>query len=424
MSAERQYKNNIKYWIKHQGYKMYEVAEAVAIPSRTLSDYCSGQTPIPRKRLEDIASFLECPVENLEGQHAAHQAHTYQGTSPPVLGSEAMDRKRRELLHLLSLAGSTLILPLHDFDWERIETAYIKPSLLGAEVVENLEAINSHYWHVYLTTPPRSVVLDGVLGQLKTLTQFLRDSHVSSLHQQLCMLASDLGQLAGEIFFDLNQYSTAQSCYTFAASAAKEAKDYDLWACALVRNAFLPLFDRQYHDALPLLQEAQRIARYGDATLVTRFWVAAVEAEAYAGVSNLSACQRALDWSAEILDVKGGFNGTWLRFDGKRLPEQRGACFTRLERPDLALPALQEALQQLPGRTRRRGMVLTDMATILIQQGEIEQACLALDKVVEIAIQSASGMLRKGIYTVRTQLEPFMETSVVKSLDKQLALLD
>ena len=107
----------------------------------------------------------------------------------------------------------------------------------------------------------------GALGQLKTVIGLLGDARGVSLQRGLGILASDLAQLAGEVFFDTNDYATAQSCYTFAAAAAKEAARYDLWASALVRNAFLPIYDQQYWDAIPLLHQAERIAACGDTSL-------------------------------------------------------------------------------------------------------------------------------------------------------------
>ncbi len=86
-----------------------------------------------------------------------------------------MDQKRRELLHLLSSAGAALILPFPDVDWERIQEGFANPSRLDEIMLHDLEAINRHFWSLYLTASSKSSVLDGVLGQVKTLFHFLRD---------------------------------------------------------------------------------------------------------------------------------------------------------------------------------------------------------------------------------------------------------
>ncbi len=406
------YKNSLKLWIKKRGYKLYEVADAIGIGIRTLNDHCAGRVPIPRKILEKIAELIDCPVSYLE-----EDANTF---SDAALESDDMDKRRRELLRLMNTAAAILAVPAPTIDWARIEVALVKPFQLDEMTLCDLAAINSHLWRIYCASSFKSILFDGVLGQLKTLITFLRDRHPTQVHKQLCALISDLSQLTGELFFDINDYNTAQSCYTFAAAAAKEAEHYDLWACVLIRHGFLPIYNAEYHDALPLLQEAWRLSLRGDTMLVTRFWAAAVEAEAQSGARNLSACQAALDRATEVDILKGGANGAWLRFDGSRLPEQRGACFVRLKKPKLALPALEEALRQLPTPVRRRGMVLTDLALASLQQREVEQACKYGAEAVEIALTTASGWLRKSIYTLRTQLHPFAEVDSVKQLDRHI----
>lgn len=66
-----------------------------------------------------------------------------------------------------------------------------------------------------------------------------------------------------------------------------------LWACALVRHAYVDLYERRYTDATGTLSAAEKVARRGDSSLSTRYWVTSVQAEAYAGLGNLSACERA-----------------------------------------------------------------------------------------------------------------------------------
>ena len=412
------YSNALRRLIKHAGYTFREVAEETKIPERTLYDWAAGKHVISRQDRIVLARVLGCTVQEL----APASSSQVQLPESIVLEKEdEMNKKRRELLRLLSVAGSILILP--GIDRERLSRVISTPSLLEEPVLRDLEAINRHYWSIYRFSSSKSTVLDGVLGQLKTVTGLLGDARGVSLQSGLGVLASDLAQLAGEVFFDTNDYATAQSCYTFAAAAAKEAAHYDLWASALVRNAFLPIYDQQYQDAIPLLRQAERIAVRGDTSLVTRYWVAAVAAEAHAGDENLIACQKALDLAEEVRHVHGGANGGWLRFDVARLPEQRGTCFVRLKQPDLAFPALQEALTQQQVPTRRRGMILNDCAQAALLQQNVEQACTYAHEVIEIASQGSSGVLKKGLYMLRVQLGPFELTDAVRQFDQHLSVL-
>jgi tetratricopeptide (TPR) repeat protein len=344
--------------------------------------------------------------------------------SPLVSGSlDDMDKKRRELLRLLGTAGAALILPIA-VDWERIGDAMEKPSHLDLIVIHNLEEINRHYWSVYLAAASKSSVLDGVLGQIKTAVQFLREPHITPVRQRLCMLISDLSQLAGEIYFDRREYEVAQSCYVFAANAAKEARAYDLWACALVRHSFTAIYDEptRYEDALPFLQGAWHVAQRGNSSLPTRYWVAAVEAETTSGMGNLIACQDALERANGVQEIKQA-SPAWTRFDSSRLPALRGACFVRLEQPDLAEPALQEALGQFTKPGRKRGMVLTDLAMAALQRRNVEQACSYAEEVIEIVTLGSSSFLHDGVQKLRRQLEPYAGSSSVNGLDQRMRLL-
>jgi hypothetical protein len=418
MGKSPMYSNSLRGLIDMAGYSVKEVAKAAHISERTLHYWAAGDRIIPHEDRIVLARILECTVEDL----APHQkpqgmAELPEDSSQPQ-GQEGINKKRRELFQLLSIASGILVLP--DVDWERIDQVVNKPSLLDETGLCDLEAINQHYWAIYLTSFTKIAVLDGVLGQLKTLIGLLQTTSSTPLYRGLDVLVCDLVQLAGEIFFDINDYNSAQFCYTFAVEYAKEAKHWDLWACALVRNAFLPIHDKNYQNAFPLLEQAERIARRGDGTLVTRYWVAAVSAEAHAGNGKLVLCQKSLDLAEKVRDIQKGDNGGWLRFDASRLPEQRGTCFVSLKEPSLAIPALNEALAQNAKPTRRRGMVLHDLAQSALQQRNVEQACVYAHRVIEIALHNSSGMLKRRLYTLRGELEPFAQTDSVKQLDKHL----
>src|SRR5207253_729271 len=124
--------------------------------------------------------------------------------------------------------------------------------------------------------------------------------HGDQQRRRLCALAGDLFQLAGEVFFDANQYSYSAHCYATAIDASKEARAYDLWACAITRHGYIAIYEHQFREALPLLEAAVRVAQRGDSTLTTKYWVNAVAAEAFAGTGDVAACQRALAQAEQV----------------------------------------------------------------------------------------------------------------------------
>jgi len=397
-----------------------DLAASSGVSARTIIRAEAGQGLYPGSRRLLCQFFKQSPVELglVHSQHSQKRVLVASERAVPLLGID--DMKRRELLRLLSIAGSALVLEL---DWERLGDALAQPTRIDPSVLQELATLNQLYWQNYRVASQKSAILDDVLAHLDALTQALSAAQTATQRQQLSILASSLAQLCGEIFFDASSYADAAQCYTFAISAAKEVKAYDLWACALVRHAFLPIYDRRFQDALPLLHAAEKVAQRGDGTLSTKHWVAMVLAEAYAGSGMLDDCRRALDLTEGVRGVKDGTNSTWLRFDGERILEECGACLVKLGQGDLAEPVLQDALRLHPNATRRRGMVLTDLALAAGMRGDVEQACTLGTEVIQIAQQGASGMLKKGLQVLQTHLSPFATNSDVKDLNAQIRLL-
>ncbi|GHO73991.1 hypothetical protein KSD_17620 [Ktedonobacter sp. SOSP1-85] len=395
-----------------------DLAAASGVSARTILRAEQGKALYPGSRKLLCQYFKRSPEEL--GLLPSWRSQKRASASDQVLLSGVDDMKRRELLRVLSLAGSAL---LFSVDWEQVGNTLAHPARLDTKSLQYLEEVNQHYWQAYRAASQKSAILNDVLSHLNALAQALRDVQGASQRQYLCVLASNLAQLCGEIFFDASLYMDAAQCYTFAANAAREANAYDLWACALVRHAFLPIYDRHFQEALPLLQVAGQIAKRGDGTLVTKYWVAMVSAEAYAGLGALDDCRQALDLAEGVRDVKRGMNGTWLRFDGERILEERGACLVKLGQAGLAEPVLQEALLLHPAPTRRRGMVLSDLALAAVTHGEIERACALGSEVIQIAQLGSSGMLKKSLSQLQMQLSPFATNSSVKDFSTQIQLL-
>jgi hypothetical protein len=191
----------------------------------------------------------------------------------------------------------------------------------------------------------------------------------------------------------------------------------------MTRHAFISVYERRFAEAVPMLELAGRLARRGDRQLSTRYWVSAVTAQAFAGLGEVDACQRATDAAAEVERLTGAVhNGGWLRFDGSRLAEERGACFVELRRPDLAEPALTDALaQHLP--PRRRAAVLTDLATVGVHRHDPDQVIHYAVDALAIAQRTGSGVVIHRLHGLHTQLAPLRDHPEVRDLDDQITRL-
>lgn len=301
------------------------------------------------------------------------------------------DVNRRELLRLLSIGGAALALG-EPLDQERLAT---RPGLADAGLIAEYGKVNARMWRVYAQAAPKASILPLVNDQLGIITGRLRLG--GPKRRQLCALASDMFQLAGEIAFDGNRYAAAAHCYTLAATAAREGDAADLWACAMTRHSFVYVYSRDFAAAGPMLDLAAGIARKGDRNLSARHWVSAVHAQVLAGLRDFKGCQRALDDAAEVRSLAGPVhNGGWLRFDGMRLPEEQGVCYAELGRNDLAAASLEEALAG-PLSARRRGSVHTDLARIGLQSRDLAAFTVHADAALSLAGETGSGYVARRL---------------------------
>jgi len=240
--------------------------------------------------------------------------------------------------------------------------------------------------------------------------------HQVSWPNALLALVVALGIQVGTNY--VNDYADAANCYAVAANAAREARHYDLWACSMVRQAFISLYEREFAEAEPLLDLASQIAARGDSSLSTRQWTGSVHAQALAGLGDATQCLRALDLAESVTDLRGDIHtGGWLRFDGSRLAEERGACLVELGKPAEAEVALTAALRQGLSDRRRVG-VLADLAKVGAQLHGPERVATYASAALEVAQRSRSGVNAQRLHSLvpcLNQLSPTAEVKTVRS---------
>jgi transcriptional regulator with XRE-family HTH domain len=408
---------------KALGYSQEELAELLGVDRTTVGRWEGGKIkPQPPQR-RGLAAALEVSLTELDAllapPRATDQEAAERQSSDQTGAGDPDEMIRREFLRILTVSGVLTALPLDEAE------ALTEGVCRGAPA--DFARMNSHLWQVYQMARSKGAVYPIVRDQLTTLNEALA-AGTQGNSRPLLNAAADLFQLAGEVSFDANRYTDAAAAYSLAASVSKDARAYDMWACALVRHAYVDMSERRCQEAAQILEAAERVADRGDSGLATRYWVASVQAEAHAGLGDLSACERALDRAEEVQHLTTDCtNGGWLRFDGDRLGEERGARYVQLGRLDLAEETLKRALNQTAlaaGHSyRRRGAVLTDLAAIGAKRRDPEQLVTYGREALGLAQASASGYVARRLQALCEKFGPLSNDHRVAELGAAIAML-
>lgn len=397
------------------GYSQDALAEHLGIERSTVVRWERGTTaPQPWHRPR-LAGALKLSLDDLDELLGEVPSPTPgQGRQ----GSETCDVNRRKVMGLLALAG--LYVGARPIDPQRLDYAAAHPGRIDSATIGDYAELNRHLWRVFVLSKSKATTFPLVRQQLEVLTNAVQHSPGAGFHAKLCALIGDLAQLAGEILFDGNRYTDASHCYAVAASASKEAGERDLWACAITRHAFIGLYEHEFKQTVPLLDLAASIARHGDTALSTRHWVNAVQAQALAGLGDLRGCQAALDHAMTVRQLTApSHNGGWLRFDGSRLDEEHGACYTTLKRLDLAERALTDALRRNLS-SRRHGSVLVDLAAICAERRDIDQLLSHATTALDLARRTGSGVVTRKLQLLQPSLLPLTADHRINQLGQEI----
>lgn len=406
------------------GYSQEGLAHALGVDRRTVGRWETRETtPQPPLRPQ-LAELLHLDLDELDALVGRPQAARPESAGAPPRdhhGSGDLDDMiRRQFLRAIAVTSALAALSTDE------SGALAEGARRGTS--DDFLRMNDHLWQVYQLARAKSSVYPIVRDQLATLNDTL-DGQPEVEARALCGAAGDLFQLAGELAFDGNRYTDAAASYMLAASASKEAKSYDLLACALVRHAYIDLNEHRYTDATSALSAAEKVARRGDSSLSTRHWVASVQAEA------CSKPRKSL--RLRTRPGRGGERGGSERSGPKRrlaalrrLPSRRGA---RSSLPPTGPPGSRRESphnRSRPGCSRlrsvlpmRRGAVLTDLASIGARRQDPDQVIAYGREAVQLARATSSGYVARKLQRLRIDLGPLARDARVVELGAEIDAL-
>jgi tetratricopeptide (TPR) repeat protein len=275
-------------------------------------------------------------------------------------------------------------------------------------------------------------VQSSVSGYLMTITRLLKTSQPAGVQYRLCSLVSNAAQILGEISYDLDRIVEAEQYYQLAARAATEVDNRVLEATALGRHGFLPIHKGSPASGLPKLEQAIQLTQVA-VTGKTQAWALMLEAEALARIpGKKNSCLSILNKVEEVrhtnpLPQEDGPNRDdrkWTGFSEASQNAYKGACLLHLHESEQAQVLLQGALDKLgPGPTKRRSLILTDLAETYLQSQDVEQACKLTTEALIIAAQAQSARSIQRLKNFQRQLGPWQEVGCVRQFNNAIKMV-
>ncbi|HUZ24790.1 MAG TPA: tetratricopeptide repeat protein [Streptosporangiaceae bacterium] len=220
--------------------------------------------------------------------------------------NEEDDDLRRMLIRLMADGGTRVdsqFLGAVDRMRRRMDDALLGGTV-SAAMIDQWEETTAGYGRRYMTVPSLRLLCD-VLLDFGDVRRMCEERQPLEFAERLCRVAGQLAGLAGIVLLDLGDQRLARSYFRTARTAADETGDRRLRAWVAVREALVPLYYGDPHEAASLAGAAVDLA--GRRPCVAGVMGQVVEARARARLARLSTRSRrglrtALDHARAALD--------------------------------------------------------------------------------------------------------------------------
>jgi transcriptional regulator with XRE-family HTH domain len=229
------------------------------IVQSTLTNYKRGKNQAEwASTFEKLANGLDIPLPlrqalgltgdaspNSSRPAASAAAGIQADTFDLQLLAEAMGRNgtsvmRRDMLALAAQLGATVALA-QSGAWERLAYALTNPGAMNEATIKEMEARSAGFHHLEeIVSAP--VLLKGLMVHLREVSTLLNGSAGdtgSDLRKRLIVVAGESSVLAGWLASDIGDSATVRNFYDTAVTAAKQADDPAIAACALAYRSYI-----------------------------------------------------------------------------------------------------------------------------------------------------------------------------------------
>ncbi|MDX2562207.1 MFS transporter [Streptomyces sp. TX20-6-3] len=244
-------------------------------------------------------------------------------------------------------------------------------------------------------------------------------SYSDEVGRALFGATAELTRLAGWMAFDTGQQEAAQRYYIQALRLARAAADVPLGGYVLASMSLQATYRGFADEGVDLAQAALERNR-GLATARTMSFFRLVEARAHAkagdGIAAAAALKSAEGWLERSREGDG--DPTWLGFYSyDRFCADAAECYSDLKAPREVRRFTEQALSRPTEEfVRSHGLRLVVSAVAELESGNLDAACAAGTRAVEVAGRISSARTTEYVRDLLHRLEPYGDEPRVMEL--------
>ncbi|MGW7469399.1 MFS transporter [Streptomyces xantholiticus] len=247
----------------------------------------------------------------------------------------------------------------------------------------------------------------------------LLGSYSDEVGRALFGATAELTRLAGWMAFDTGQQEAAQRYYIQALRLARAAADVPLGGYVLASMSLQATYRGFADEGVDLAQAALERNR-GLATARTMSFFRLVEARAHAKANDAAAAGAALKAAEGWLERsrEGDGDPTWLGFYSyDRFAADAAECYRDLKAPRQVRRFTEQALSRPTEEyVRSHGLRLVVSAVAELESGNLDAACAAGTRAVEVAGRISSARTTEYVRDLLHRLEPYGDEPRVMEL--------
>lgn len=412
--AARDMRAVCKHLVESRGLSQAELAAMVGMDQSEISRVITGRRTIREIEIfERFRDGLGIPgrLLGLLPGHAETQSPVSVGYAQ---GFEEDKTDRREFLQAAALTGVAAT-----------ATGAERPQSLTREHdgrPESIRVITAGMRKLDASVASQELT-PALTSHLRMATQLLNETRSRRFKQELAAATGEAAGFAAWLHFDTNDLGAARSYYKAAVGHAQQTHDPLMTAYMLGSYGSFAVHLGDAEAGLSLIEEAwQGLGRGAPAT--ARTWLRSMEALAHANRRDSEATREAIRQAERAL-ASSNREGTppwpWVfAFDEAKLAGQRAVCAVRLNEPDAAQAAFDEALLSSVS-PKQYALLLVERATAYGQQREIDESFRLAEESLRIGSNMCSEKLLQRVRAFRREFDNFRATRAAQHFDNQLS---